>query len=352
MQRPTRASRQKPRCQKLPTNNEDRKLRVTTAGELPIQPIVVPADQAGQRLDALLAARLTDYSRVRLRQLINAAQVLVNGRRSKAAYRLRTSDVITVLSLPAAPEHGPQPENIPLEILYEDDRLVVINKASGMVVHPSKGHWSGTLTAALAYRFGQLSQIGGETRPGIVHRLDRDTSGVILVAKDDAAHLHLSHQFEQRRVEKEYFAICRGRLDRDRDWIDEPIAPHPYQREKMAIRGQHPAARPAQTFYEVQARGHGFVALRVFPKTGRTHQIRVHLAHLGCPVLCDPLYSGQRRMTLGELAGGPPDDQVVLERLALHARRIRFAHPGDERQVEFEAPLPDVFTAVLAVLGQ
>ncbi len=140
--------------------------------------------------------------------------------------------------------------------------------------------------------------------PGIVHRLDRDTSGVIVIARDDQAHLHLSRQFEQRTVEKEYFAICRGQLDRDRDWIEQPIGPHPYRREKMAIRAEHAASRLASTFFEIDERFVGFLSARVFPKTGRTHQIRVHLAHVGCPVLCDPLYSGQRQLTQGDLLRG------------------------------------------------
>lgn len=310
---------------------------------------VVSDDQAGQRLDQLLATQLPQISRVKVRELINGAAATVNGRRSKAAYRVHPADVLLV-EIPESTPEGPRGEPIPLDVIYEDDRLAVINKPHGMVVHPSKGHWSGTLTAALAYRFQNLSQVGGASRPGIVHRLDRDTSGVIVIARDDQAHLHLSQQFEQRTVEKEYFAVCRGKLDRDRDWIREKIGPHPYQREKMAIRAGHPASREAATFFEVDQRFQGFFSVRVFPKTGRTHQIRVHLAHIGCPVLCDPLYGGQNRLTAGEIAGKTPDDCVVFDRLALHARRIKLQHPTDERSLEFEAPVPDTFTQLMEVL--
>jgi 23S rRNA pseudouridine1911/1915/1917 synthase len=313
--------------------------------------LVVGDDQAGTRLDALLAHAFPQRSRVGLRQLINAAVVQVNDHRCKAAYRVRGGDVIT-LQFPSEAPEGPEPEDIPLDVLYEDDRIAVVNKPHGMVVHPSKGHWRGTLTAALAHRFGQLSQVGGATRPGVVHRLDRDTSGVIVVARDDQAHLSLSRQFEQRTVEKEYFAICRGQLDRDRDRIEQPIGPHPHQREKMAIRREHPASRAASTFFEIDQRFAGFLSVRVYPHTGRTHQIRVHLAHLGCPILCDPLYSGQKLLTLGELECGTADDRVVLARLALHARRLSFDHPTDQRRLTFEAPLPDDLQATLELLQE
>ena len=312
---------------------------------------VVTDEEAGQRLDVLLASRFPERSRVRIRQLINAAEATVNTRRCKAAYRVRSGDVIAI-RFPPQDRTGPEPEDIPLHVLHEDDRIIVVDKPPGMVVHPAKGHWSGTLTAALAFRFQNLSQVGGPTRPGIVHRLDRDTSGVIVIAKDDQAHLHLSGQFERREVQKEYFAVCRGSLDRDRDRIEQPIGPHPYQREKMAIRHAHPAARDASTYVEVDRRFRGFVSFRALPKTGRTHQIRVHLAHLGCPILCDPLYAGHRQITSGELIDGRPDDQVLLKRLALHARRLSIAHPDDERPLTFEAELPEEFNRLLAALEQ
>jgi 23S rRNA pseudouridine1911/1915/1917 synthase len=209
-----------------------------------------------------------------------------------------------------------------------------------MVVHPAKGHWEGTLTSALAFHFENMSAHGGPTRPGIVHRLDRDTSGVLVVAKTDATHMRLAEQFEQRTTEKEYFAIVVGVPRWARDVIEEPIGPHPYHREKMAIRRDHAASREAQTFYEVIERFDGFAALKVLPKTGRTHQIRLHLSHIGCPVLCDRLYGGRSQITRGELCGGPADAEVLLDRQALHARRLKINSPLTGEPLEFIAPIP------------
>jgi 23S rRNA pseudouridine1911/1915/1917 synthase len=256
------------------------------------------------------------------------------------------------VSLPQPAPAGPQAEAIPLDVLYEDDDLVVVNKPAGMVVHPAKGHWAGTLTGALAFHFQQLSSLGGPHRPGIVHRLDRDTSGVIVVAKTDQAHMELARQFEQRCIEKEYFAISRGAVDRDRDWIEQPVGVHPYHRERMAIRAKHGTSRAASTFYEVDERFDGFVTFRVWPKTGRTHQIRVHLDHIGCPVLCDPLYGGHKRITRGEIRRTPHDDSLVLDRLALHARRLHLRHPASGELVEFTAPLAPDLAAALEELRQ
>ncbi|HEX4149829.1 MAG TPA: RluA family pseudouridine synthase, partial [Pirellulales bacterium] len=247
---------------------------------------------------------------------------------------------------------GPVPENIPLEILFEDAELAAINKPPGMVVHPGRGHWAGTLAAALQFHFDKLSQLGGPTRPGIVHRLDRDTSGVIVVAKHDQAHQVLSDQFAARTVEKEYFAIVAGVPDLDRDTIDLPIGVHPYQREKMAIRRDDPSSRPAQSFYEVRQRFDGFAAVSVIPKTGRTHQIRLHLASIGYPVLCDRQYGGRARVTRGELLRRGEDDDVLLERHALHSRRLRVSHPATGQPLELVAPLPADLTRMLALLGE
>src|SRR5215472_13058923 len=277
--------------------------------------LLVGEAAVGQRLDLYLAQQFPTHSRVQLRRAINAASVEVNGSRAKAAHRLRLGETVRV-TLPEIPREAPQPEDIPLQILFEDDWLAAIDKPAGMVVHPAKGHWAGTLTSALQFHFDRLSGAGGPSRPGIVHRLDRDTSGVLVVAKTDRAHFALADQFEERTVEKEYFAIVAGNPDRDRDVIDLPIGIHPYQREKMAVRRDHPTARPAQTFYEVIERFDGFAAVRVLPKTGRTHQIRVHLNAIGCPVLCDRHYGGRAQLTRGELRGDPSDTQIILERQA------------------------------------
>lgn len=311
---------------------------------------VVESEQADVRLDWYLAQRLPAYSRTHLRRVINAAAVRVDGKRAKASLRLTAGQRVMVVS----PEllltrQGPEPENIPLSILYEDDWLAAIDKPPGMVVHPAKGHWSGTLTSALTFHFDQLSGVGGPTRPGIVHRLDRDTSGAIVVAKHDRAHHALAEQFEHRTVEKEYFAIVAGEPNLDRDLIDLPIGLHPYQREKMAVR-RDAQGRSAQTFYEVVERFDGYAAVRATPKTGRTHQIRVHLASIGCPVLCDRLYGGRAKITLGELRRQVDEELPLLERQALHALRLKLAHPGSGEPLEFHAPLPDDLTRVLAAL--
>ena len=225
--------------------------------------------------------------------------------------------------------------------------MAAVNKPPGMVVHPARGHWSGTLASALVYHFGSLSAAGGPTRPGIVHRLDRDTSGVILVARNDLAHCRLSAQFENRTIEKEYFALVSGQPELDRDVVDRPIGVHPQQREKMAIRRDESSARAAQSYYEVLERFDGFAAIRVLPKTGRTHQIRVHLGHVGCPVLCDRQYGGRSQITRGEIRRDPHDDLILLARQALHARRLRLAHPKTGEPMEIEAPLPADMAAVL-----
>jgi 23S rRNA pseudouridine1911/1915/1917 synthase len=261
----------------------------------------------------------------------------VDGSVAKAACRLAGGEQISGFIEPH--DSGPIPEEIPLDILYEDAAMVAVNKPPGMVVHPAKGHWSGTLTSALAFHISQLSTVGGPTRPGIVHRLDRDTSGVILVAKTDTAHQALAAQFEARTVSKEYIAITRGTVDRDQDIIAQPIGAHPYQREKMAIRAGHSTSRPARTEFHVQQRYRGFSKILAMPKTGRTHQIRVHLANIGCPVLCDRLYAGHAQITSNQILGGN-DDTVLLDRQALHAHRISFRHPTSDKSMTIEAPLP------------
>ncbi len=316
----------------------------------PVEFVVVDSD-AGLRLDAVLAREFPAYSRVHLRRVIGAAGVKVDGRGAKPSYRLRPGQRVSVV-LPEIPREAPQPEDIPLEILYEDEWLAVINKPPGMVVHPARGHWSGTLASALAHHFGQLSSVGGPTRPGIVHRLDRDTSGAIVVAKNDQAHASMAEQFEARTIEKEYFAIVVGCPDRDRDYIDLPIGVHPYQREKMAVRREEGMSRPARSFYEVLDRFDGFATLRILPKTGRTHQIRVHLDSIGHPVLCDRQYGHRAEITRGEIRRDPSDTLVLLARQALHARRIKFSHPSTGVPIEVEAPLPADLDAVVAELRQ
>ena len=295
-----------------------------------------------------------------MQRAIDAGGVQVDGAVAKPSLRLRTGNVVAVIEL-EFPREGPVPQAIPLEILHEDEAIVVVNKPAGMIVHPAKGHWEGTLAGALAHHFETLSGRGGRERPGIVHRLDRDTSGVIVVAKTDRAHDALAAQFKARRVEKQYLAIVVGVPDRDQDLVDEPIGDHPTQREKKAIRRGHTSGRDAVTLVEVVERFAGYALVRARPKTGRTHQIRLHLAHIGCPVLCDRLYGGRAQITELELiprersgqnspASSPAEAEPLLARQALHAHRLQFAHPTSGATVQFEAPLPEDFEHTLAAL--
>lgn len=306
-----------------------------------VREFLVSEDAAGTRIDIFLTSAIDGYSREQLRKAVHEGHAHVDGRQVRPSFKVRAGQQIR-FAVPAPPTDGPRPEKIPLEILYEDDGLIVVNKPPGMVVHPARGHWSGTLTSALAYHFQSLSDIGGPTRPGIVHRLDRDTSGVILVAKTNASHMALTEQFAARTVEKTYLAITTGRIDRDRDWIEGAIGRHPFQRDKMALREGHSTSKSASTFYEVMERFPTATYVRCFPKTGRTHQIRVHLDHLGTPILCDRLYSGRAEIDLAQLLkrrdvpAGPP----VLTRQALHAHQLKIQHPQSNQPLTFTAPLP------------
>ncbi|MCC9609032.1 RluA family pseudouridine synthase [Blastopirellula sp. JC732] len=306
----------------------------------PLHEIVITAEQAGGRVDHYLASQFegAGVSRGQIRKAMDAGRVTIDGIACKPAHKLSVGERLVYPTIePRSDEQVGS--KVALDILFQDDRIAVINKPAGMITHPAKGQWKGTLTEALRGNFAQLSSSGGPTRPGIVHRLDRDTSGVILIAKDDEAHEFLKKQFQDRSTEKEYFAIVIGVPDRDRDMINEPIGPHPRIRERMAIRRGDDEGKEAQTFYEVLERYNGFAAIKALPKTGRTHQIRVHLAHAGHAVLCDPLYGGRRVLTLGELKHND-DPTVLLGRTALHARRLAIAHPDDGQVREFIAPLP------------
>src|SRR3954470_12135840 len=272
----------------------------------------VKARMVGKRIDAYLASRFPDYSRSVVQKVIDAGAVLVNGQPIKASYKVRLDDRICVW-LPELADDASAPEDIPLDVVYEDAAFTVVNKPAGMVVHPAKGHWSGTLVNALQFHYDTLSTVAGENRPGIVHRLDRDTTGLLLVAKDDLAHRGLASQFEQRTVSKEYLALVSGIPQRDSDYIERTIGFHPTNREKMAIRLPEDGGKEAVTFYEVLERFAGFAYVRCKPATGRTHQIRVHLAHIGHPIVADKAYSGRDRLTVGDLLGpGAPDASAVL----------------------------------------
>jgi 23S rRNA pseudouridine1911/1915/1917 synthase len=320
---------------------------------------MVAPEQAGQRLDVFLTEQLPAFSRATVRRAIDAGHIHIDKVVAKASSRLRAGNQVVVRQI-EVPREGPQPQDIALEILHEDDAIIVVNKPAGMIVHPAKGHWEGTLASALAHRFQALSGRGGPTRPGIVHRLDRDTSGVIIVAKSDQLHDALASQFKGRQVEKEYLAIVAGVPDRDHDVIDEPIGDHPTHREKKAIRRQHAGARPAVTAYDVLERFAGFALLRARPQTGRTHQIRIHLAHVGYPVLCDRLYGGRASLSESELMPrdrisatantGGPGQRPMLERQALHAHRLTIMHPNTTERLTFEAPPPGDMLRTLEAL--
>ncbi|HEX7334792.1 MAG TPA: RluA family pseudouridine synthase [Pyrinomonadaceae bacterium] len=299
----------------------------------------INADQAGVRLDTYLASQIEGWSRARLQRLIESEDVLVNSKPSKPSYKLRENDEIEV-ELVAPPADVFAPENIPIEIVYEDETLVVVNKPAGLVVHPAAGTPSGTLANALAYHFQQLP--GANVRPGIVHRLDRDTSGLLVVAKTESALENLSDQFRDRTVFKSYLALVHGRVVGSGK-IDQPLARDPSNRTRMAIvRG----GRNALTLYRVRRAFDRFTLLDVELKTGRTHQIRVHLAWLKHPVVGDELYGGGRDNTI-------QDPQLRarirnLKRHFLHAEKLAFTHPKTKELVSFESPLPDELAQLLA----
>jgi len=312
---------------------------------------VVKARMVGKRIDAYLSSRYPDFSRSVIQKVIDAGAVLINGLTTKASYKVREGDVIRVW-LPELADDAPVPEDIPLEIVFEDAWFTVVNKPPGLVTHPAKGNWTGTLVNALQFHFDTLSTVGGANRPGIVHRLDRDTSGLLIVAKEDRAHKELARQFEARTIRKEYLALVYGTPSRDSDFIERPIGMHPTSREKMAIRAVEDGGKEAATFYEVLERFRGFALVRCKPRTGRTHQIRVHLAHIGHPILADKAYSGRAALTLGDLHGPehPDAGRVLLARQALHAHALDLQHPVTGEPAHFSAPLTDDIAAVLAAL--
>lgn len=282
---------------------------------------------AGKRLDRFLREQLPDYSRTRIQEWIRAGRIRVEGRVEKSSYLLRAGEEIEAEPAPPAPLSA-QPEPIPLEILYEDEDVAAVNKPAGMVVHAGAGCRSGTLVNALLHHFRRLSSLGGELRPGIVHRLDRYTSGVILVAKHDAAHRSLAEQFARREVEKVYLALVHGNVKGESGRVERPIARDPVRRIRMTARLAR--GRAAITEYRVLRRFQSFTLLEVRIKTGRTHQIRAHLSASGHPVVGDRLYGAPAR----------PAGRPVLGRYFLHAWRIRFRQPSTGAEVIVEAPLP------------
>lgn len=297
--------------------------------------MTVEAELAGERIDVLLARLLPDLTRSGAQKLLEDGRVTKNGQAVRKNYKTAPEDTFEV-DLPPVQEIDLQPENIPLDVAYEDDDLIVVNKPKGLVVHPAPGHWSGTLVNALLYHCrGSLSGINGALRPGIVHRIDKDTSGLLIAAKNDFAHQALATQLQDHTLRRTYEAIACGNFRDDCGTIDAPIGRHPTDRKRMAVTDHN--SRPAVTHYTVLARFPGYTHLQLQLETGRTHQIRVHLAYLGHPILGDAVY-GHKKPELGQ------DTQC------LHARALTFLHPRTGQEVTVRCDLPDYFEAVLQKL--
>lgn len=311
--------------------------------------IVVPEAHAGERLDRFLASQLSDLSRTRIQKLIEESHVLIDGHAVKASHAVATGEEI-VVRIPKPRKWELLPEPIPLDIVYEDDHLVVVNKPAGMVVHPAFANYSGTLVNALLYHCRKLSGIGGVERPGIVHRLDKDTSGLIVVAKDDLTHRALAQQFAEKTSEREYWAVVWGHPREKAGRVETRIGRSPKDRTRMTIHG---AGKIAITNYEVLEEFHLLSLVRCWLETGRTHQIRVHLAHLGHPVFGDPTYGGRGRRVSG-LSKRERDFAVELLRMmprqALHARALGFVHPITQETLRFQSDLPEDMSRLLQKL--
>ena len=292
-------------------------------------------DNAGKRLDAFLAEQVDGWSRSRLQRLIEDADVLVNGKQSKASYKVREGDEIDV-DLTEAPAAKFEPENIPLDVVFEDEHLAVINKPAGMIVHPGSGVTSGTLANAIAYHFETRDpQSAIRNRIGIVHRLDKDTSGLIVVAKDEQTHEALAEQFRKREVFKSYVALVHGSTRDNSGIIDRPIARDRFHRTKMTV---SETGRSALSFWKVRERFEKFTLMDVEIKTGRTHQIRVHLASLNHPIVGDATYNEGRDNTIADV--DIKNAIRILNRFFLHAERLSFTHPKTGERLEFVSPLP------------
>ena len=310
---------------------------------MPTQTITVPLESSGARLDQFLVTVLPQ-SRSQIQRLIKEGLVLVAGRQGKANQPVRAGQDVSV-DVPAPVDPAPAPEALPLPVVYQDSDLIVVDKPAGMVVHPAAGHASGTLVNALLHHVDDLSGIGGEKRPGIVHRLDRGTSGLMVVAKHDAAHEELARQFHDREVEKEYIALVWGEVMAGRR-IDLPIGRDPGDRKKMSARARR--SREAVTrITRAEHFGRMLTLAHLAIHTGRTHQIRVHLSAIGHPVVGDPVYGGVHRRVPGDLRA-----VTHLNRPFLHAARFAFTHPTDRRRMEFESQLPEDLQRVLDELHE
>lgn len=294
----------------------------------------ITEDLEDERIDKCMSMLIDSLSRSYIQKLIKEDAVTVNGRTVKGSYRVQTDDEV-VFCLPEAVEPDIKPENIPLDILYEDSDVIVVNKPKNMVVHPAAGHYSGTLVNALMYHCGsELSGINGVMRPGIVHRIDKDTTGSLIICKNDKAHNCIAGQLKEHSINRHYFAICHGVLKDDEGTIDKPLGRHPSDRKKMAV---VPNGKKAITHYKVLKRFDKFTLIECVLETGRTHQIRVHMASIGHPILGDEVYSNQK-------------SPFKLEGQTLHAKILGFKHPTTGEYVEVDAPLPAYFSHLLEIL--
>ena len=303
---------------------------------------IVSKDDEGMRLDAFCAA-VSDLSRSAAARLIESGSVTVCGRCAEKKRTLTEGEVVEITP-PEPEECEAVPEDIPLDVVFEDEDIIVINKPQGMVVHPAPGNYSGTLVNALLFRCkGSLSGIGGVMRPGIVHRIDKDTSGLLVVAKNDFAHAALSEELKYHGIEREYHALVKGGFGEDRGTVDLPIGRHPIDRKKMAVLKNSESAREATTHYEVLGRYGNISYLKLLLETGRTHQIRVHMSYTGHPLLGDEVY-GQSKIPF-EKRHAP-----LLNGQALHAKRLSLTHPRTKERMTFECELPENFKKLIEIL--
>jgi len=297
--------------------------------------IILTSDKEGIRIDAYLPEVMDDMSRSYAQKLISEGQITVNNNPVKAKYKIKDGDEISV-NIPEVVEYKALAQDIPIEILYEDDHIIVVNKARGMVVHPAPGNFDGTLVNALLFHCnGRLSSINGVERPGIIHRIDKDTSGVLVIAKTDSAHRKLSGKFAKHDIEREYIAAVRGIVSENGARIEAPIGRHPTDRKKMAVNTRN--GKYAVTHFTVEKRFRKATLIRVQLETGRTHQIRVHMSYIGHPVIGDETYGGTKK---GHSIKGQ----------ALHAAKLGFEHPATGEKMSFESELPEEFTKLLEEL--
>jgi 23S rRNA pseudouridine1911/1915/1917 synthase len=302
-----------------------------------------------RRLDKYLHGRFSNLSRSFIQNAIRQGAVKVNGKTAKQSQKLSPCDIVE-FTPPEPPSKDILPEDIPLDIIYEDEELIILNKQPDMIVHPARGNTHGTLVNALAFHSDELSTGLGEFRPGIVHRLDKNTTGVMVITKNDSAQWKIAKQFENRQVNKTYLAIVHGTPELTADRIKVPLGIHPRVREKYAVRPD--SGKEAITFYEVIEPFRGFSLLKLTPKTGRTHQIRVHLSYIKHPIVADDMYGGKLIYPWQLSDTEPAVQEPILSRVALHALSLEFKHPATEKTVKFEAPLPQDMQNLLNALRE